>query len=248
MTLESMQRVVCLLLTDPGYRTRFFEDDPSRHAEHGLAADEFQALRAIDPAKLGIVSEGYMGKRIGALASALPRTWRTLQSLRPSFVSGYLAVAPHPRDGEDEAGRFAAFVRGLEGLPPDAGRFVRDLAAFELLLHETPVVQRLPSHRYQPDALRPRRAAGAMTMVAEGPLHLVESAVQPPLSYSPAPCELLAVRTGSGVRVEGLDAASANLLRACDGSATVAALAQRFGADAEAKLKRWLELGAVEPA
>jgi hypothetical protein len=248
VTLEAMQRVVCLLLTDPGYQRRFFSDASGSGAEHGLAAEEFLALRSIDPAKLGIVSEGFMGKRLDALASVLPRTWAALQGVRPGFVSSYLAVAPHPRDGEDEAGRFAQFVQGLSGFPEDVSRFLRDLVAVELLLHETPLVQRLPAHRYAPASLRPQRSAVAMTLAAQGPLRLAwDVGAQVPPGYPADPCHLLVVRNGKQVLLEELPPEAVRLLQACDGQATAAQLADRFGG-AEPLLRHWLELGVVEPA
>ncbi|MFO1534408.1 MAG: hypothetical protein ABR586_01950 [Thermoplasmatota archaeon] len=245
MTLESMQRAVCLFLMDPGYRARFFSDAPSRHAEHGLAAEEFLALRAIDPAKLDIVSEGYMGKRLDALASALPRTWAILRGLRPAFASDYLAVVPHPRDGEEETARFARFVQRLSGLPENAGRFLRDLVAFELLLHATPVVQRLSAYRYRPD-LRPRQAAGTMTLSTEGPLELAMEADRVPASYPASPRDLLVVRKGNQILAEALGPEAGRFLQMCDGQASVGQLLERFGEGFEPLLLRWLELGVVE--
>jgi hypothetical protein len=55
------------------------------------------------------------------------------------------------------------------------------------------------------------------------------------------------VRNGKQVLLEGLHSEAVHLLQACDGKATAAQLADRFGG-AEPLLRHWLELGVVEPA
>ncbi len=84
MTLEARRRVVARLLTDRVYQARFFSADPGAPGEHGLTSEEMRSLRALDPRRLAISSEGYMGKRFERVASAYPRTLEMLERLDPA--------------------------------------------------------------------------------------------------------------------------------------------------------------------
>lgn len=248
MTLDAMRYAVARLLTDTAYQKRFFADAPAKAAAHGLTEDEFRALAQLDPRKLGITTEGYAGKRFERVESAFPRTLRALDTLDKGARWRYLQSTSFPKGDAEERAAFAGFLRA-GGRAPDAQRFLEDLAGLELLLYEAPP-PKLPSYRYRPDATRPRRAASLLRLRTRGPLAaFLEVPDRPaPDAYPAAAVEVLVHRDGSRVLLEPLEGPAAQLLAACDGTSTVADLAARFGPDADARLRSWFRLGAVEDA
>jgi hypothetical protein len=250
MTLAAMRLVVAKLLTDLAYQRRFFAASPQQAGEHGLTAEEFQALRQLDPRSLGITTEGYAGKRLERVESAFPRTLRALEVLEPGARWRYLQGTSFPPGDAEERAAFHAHVRaGAGGRGAEAQRFLEDLADLEALLYAAPQ-PRLPSYRYRPEATRPRAAPGLLRLRTRGPLAAwVEAASPPgPGAYSPQPAECLVHRDGPRVVCEPLGPAGEALLQACDGSRTVADLVARFGAPADEALQRWFRWGAVEDA
>lgn len=251
MTLEAMQAVVARLLTDAAYQRRFFAASPGEAAEHGLTPEEFAVLRRLDAAKLGITVEGYAGKRLERVASAFPRTLAALDAVESGARFRYLERTDFPPDEAAERATFLAYVRTGGGWPEAAHRFARDLAALEVLLYDHPPPTGLPSYRWRPEVLRPRRSPQALTLATRGPLDLgLAEAEQgrPPTTYLEEPHEFLVLREGAAVRLEDLAGPAGALLRACDGAQTVAALAARFGPAAEAAVERWLRLRVVGDA
>lgn len=244
-----MKGAVARLLTDPAYQERFFGDDPSRHAEHGLSADEFAALRRLDRRKLGITSEGYAGKRFERVESAFPLSLALLEALDPRARGRYLAETAFPPNEEVERATFRAHLAQRRDVGDDARRLLLDLADLEALLYEAPRPG-LPSYRYRPEKNRPRVTPHALRLRTRGPLReaLALLPAAAPRAYADAPSEWLVLRQGRAVELEPLEESRRALLEACDGARTTVELSSRFGEEAVAVVERWLRFQVVEDA
>ncbi len=250
MTLGAMRAVVARLFTEPDYLARFFADPADAHAAHGLAPDEFAALRTLDVRTLGITSEGYAGKRFERVASAFPSTLLALERLDPEAKARYLAETPYPPNEAGERATFLAHVRQGRGPTPDAQRFLEDLADLEQLLFESPRPAGLPSYRYRPEATRPRRTPFAILLAARGPLPKGLDALPSgfPAAYARAPRDFLVLRDGPGFALEDVTGPLSTLLAACDGTRTVEALARDLGPATAPAIERWLRYRVVDDA
>ena len=180
MTLDARQRVVARLLTDPGYQSSFFSPSPGDAASHGLDEAEMRTLRAIDPRRLAIAAEGYMGKRFERVESFYPRTLALLDRLDPRARGDYLATTPFPRSEAEELATFRAYVAREGARPAAAQRLVLDLADLETLL------------------LGP----GSGVLAARGPLDTVLEGRAGPEAYPDAPARFRAWKEGPAVRLE----------------------------------------------
>jgi hypothetical protein len=240
MRRETLLAAGARLVTDPGFRARLFAgEDPGGL---GLSADEAAVLRRLDPDRLGIVAEGYAGKRLEAVESAFPRTLALLEPWRPGARRRYLESTPFPADDGAERATFRAFA-AADAPEGWRRRLAADLALVEEAVHALP----LPAPRgyWMRDGLRPRRTASAWAGTVSGPLHQALDGSDG--GYPERPVRVLALRAHDGLRLEPLDEAGAWLWDSCSGGPTLADLrAQRPGS--EARLESWLRLGAVEDA
>ena len=180
MTLEARQRVVARLLTDPAYQRAFFSADPGAAPEHGLTDDEMRTLRALDPRRLAISSEGYMGKRFERVESVYPRTFALLERLDPRTRGDYLATTPFPPSDAAELATFRAYAAREGVRPAPAQRMVLDLADLETLLH----------------------AAGGGVLPTRGPLDAALDGRIEPAAYPDAPARFTVRKEGPSVRLE----------------------------------------------
>ena len=245
MTLEQMQSAVASLLTDPAYRARFFAADERDAAGLGLDAVEFRLLRSLDPRRLGIVSEGYQGKRLERVVGAFPRTLDAIRRLRPSAVGEDLLRWPHAPTAEDERESFRAWV-ATEAARAPMGRLLADLAGLDWALYSTPLPP-FPRYRWRPDALRPRRRPDAVLLRARGPLGPWLSGPRDAM-YPEDPAEWLVHREGAQFRLERLSVGASQLRAACDGASTVTQLSARFGPTTPTIIQTWLAASIIEDA
>lgn len=238
---ERLLAAAARLVTDAGYRGRMFAEPAPAAIDLGLAPDELALLRRLDPARLGIVSEGYAGKRLEAVESAFPRTLALLESLRPGARRHYLESTPFPPDDAAERATFRAFV-AQDAPDGERRRLLADLALVEEAVHRLPPPAP-PAYRLY-GRLRPRPSPSTWSGVVSGPL---PDALRGG-GYPERPTRLLALRPAGGLRMEPLDEAAAKVWTDCTGDATLDELRQRHGDSAPTRVGAWLRSGALEDA
>ncbi len=247
-----MQEVIARLLTDTEYQDRFFSDATSHHGTHGLSLEEFEALQRIDSAKLGIVSEGYTGKRLERVESCFPRTLALLQATQAGFWAHYLAHTPFPADDAEERSTFLDYIHAdVHDWTPDAKRLLEDLASLEFQVHQTPLPASAPTYRFQPESTRPVQSRHVVRFQSRGPLLDAWRATetrQMPAEYPKDPLHWLVTHDGGSVRLEPLFQDTLTLLSACDGRRTVAALEENHGPGTRPLIQQWLRRGVVVDA
>lgn len=243
MSRDRLLAAAARLVTDGGFRGRLFAEPAPPPAELGLGAAELALLRRLDPARLGIVAEGYAGKRLEAVESAFPRTLSLLDSWRPGARRRYLEATPFPADDAAERDAFRAFA--VRDAPEGwRRRLLADLASVEQAAHALPLPAPAPYRLH--DGLRPQPSAAAWVGAATGPLHVFLRGEGG--AYPHQPTRLLALRSAGGVRLEALDGAPGWLWDACSGGAALADLRRLFGDGAPDRVEAWLRSGALEPA
>lgn len=242
MSVRTMQRVVARILTDPAYQKQFFSDTSHSDA-HSLTPAEFATLRQIDTKKLGIVSEGYIGKRFERIESCYPRTLQVLEALDQHARANYLAHTHFPASDEAERNAFMAYLQEKMDLwPRDVQRCLHDLATLEKLLYSMPTPPGPPVYRIEPDRTRPLRTPYAVLFQSKGMVSAAWSShLATPTNYAYDPHHWLATWDGPRLWLEPLSRSTLDLLEACNGSQTVAELESTFGPEAVTYMKRWFD-------
>lgn len=241
MSLAQRQLAVARLLTDPAWRARFFAPDATPE-DFDLADEDFRVVRQLDPRRLDVVSEGYMGKRLERIASSFPRTLALLLAVEPGARGDYLAQTAFAADDAAERASFSAWLARRLDPDSDAGRLLLDALDVETALAAAPPAA-LASAAPLPDDARPRLRSRLVPV--RGPLVQVLDAGALPPRYPDEPGHVAALRRPEGPAVLALDAATRALLEACDGERDVAALLARFGPGARGALEGWARLGAL---
>lgn len=243
MSLAARQVAVARLLTDPDYRVRLFDPD-TRPEELDLDAADLALLRRLDPRRLDVVSEGYVGKRLERVLSFFPRSFAVLVALDPAARGDYLAQTPFAPDDAAERATFLAWAARRADEATDAGRLLLDLLDAESALLAAPPPA--PVRSALPLDASPRLRVRLLPV--RGPLaDALASPTTLPASYPARPGWIAALRRAEGPLVAPVDAGTKALLEACDGRAPLAALEARFGPAARPVLDAWLRAGALDP-
>ncbi|HWH09001.1 MAG TPA: Os1348 family NHLP clan protein [Candidatus Thermoplasmatota archaeon] len=238
MTLAQAQAVVARLLAEPGFLVRFRQDPERVLRDFDLTPEEAAALLRLDLARIGMVCEGYAGKRAERVESAFPWTLRALGAEATPLVRAHLAAFPAGREEAEELAAFAQRVRD-HPLPAWRARLAHDLLDAEAALRaQAPGPG--PSEARWSGGLRVRLAPGLARLRARGDL-AGALAAGGWTDYAERPTDVLVRATPRGPRAEALAAEDARLLDAVASGATVAEAART--PEAEARLRRWYAAG-----
>ena len=239
MSLADQQRVVARLMMSAPYRRAFFAAPPDAHAEYGLGPEEFAALKGLDERRIALFNGVFAMKRFDYLVAAFPRTLALLESLDPQTRARYAEEVPLVDEREVEYANFHRWARA-RAVPPEAKPRLEALADFERLARSRPLAPRGRPFRLAAET-RPRPSGAAV--VAAFPLDL--PALLDGADADPRPTRVLAWNDEGRARAERLDPEREALLLACDGTATLAVLEEKFGPDARACVGRWMESGVL---
>ena len=243
MSLAATQAFAARLLAEPGFLERFRDAPAETLRGFDLTEAEARVLLGLDLSRIGMVCEGYAGKRAERLASAFPLAIRALGPRADPLVRAHLADFPA---GAEEAAELAAFAfRASRDVgAQDRRRLVEDLLDVESALRARPPDGPLPAARWSPD-LRLRLGGGVALVRTRGDVARALAADLAVALYPHEPGDVLARGSARGLLAERLAPDDAALLRACEAGATVAEAAR--DADAEARLRRWYATGVLVP-
>ena len=243
MSLAATQAFAARLLAEPGFLERFRDAPAETLKAFDLTEAEARVLLGLDLSRIGMVCEGYAGKRAERIESAFPWTLRALGPMALPAVQAHLAAFPA---GAEEAAELRAFAaRAPMGVEPEwRRRLVEDLLDVESALRARPPEDALPAARWSGD-LRLRLAAGVALVRTRGDVAAALADGLAAQDHPSAPGDALARSTARGLHAERLAPEDAALLRACEAGATVAEAAP--GAEAEARLRRWYATGVLVP-
>lgn len=240
-----MQGVAARLLAEPGFLARFQQAPDATLQGFDLTETERRALLALDLSRLGMVCEGYAGKRAERVESAFPWTLRALGPQAKEVVKRHLAAFP---TGGDEGAELAAFAEcaAREASPEWRARLVQDLIDAESALRASSGRSaRNEGARWGP-ALILRLSPGVALVRTRGDLASALAAGDAVQDHPESPGDALVRSTSRGIIAERLTEEDAALLRACLAGATVGEAARE--AEGEARLRRWYAAGVLEPA
>src|SRR5262245_41905094 len=182
MSLPEMQACLARLYVDRTARRLFALEPETVLAEYGLAADEAQALRALDLAALERFARSLRGKRRRRFAATYPLLFGLESPVVERYYNRYYQLYPARPGGAyaSELLEFGRFVEECLAAEDEAPPFASDLAQYERLCFLTRQAASPPtpplSHSPLLPTDRPRLADGvAVGTFRTGILAIVEA-------------------------------------------------------------------------
>jgi hypothetical protein len=245
LSLLDQERVVAMLIMNAPFRRRFFNADAGAPEEFGLTPAEFAALRRLDEARIAFLHQPFVVKRFEYLDPAFPHTLRILERHDPRTRAMYAESVVLEKDPAAEVANFHAWARARPVPDPERG-LLECVCDLELLARRRPLAERSRGFRRTPGT---RPAASGIHAIHDCLLDLPaifaawSATGAYPVPPPPGPVRLLVWNEDGRARFERLSPADERLLRACDGTRTLAELERELGAGAIDRIEAWLGEG-----